>query len=56
MRWRTAGVDMTRPRVEEYSRRYLKKLVRAAVMRDCVGARLVKIGSAYVLRSMVGIT
>ena len=31
-------------RVEEYSRSYLLKLVRAAVVRDCVVARLVEIG------------
>ena len=35
---------MTRLSVEEYGRRYLLKLVRAAVLRDYVGARLVKIG------------
>ena len=47
---------MTRLRVEEYSRRYLLNLVRAAVVRDCVGARLVKIGQVLGSRSMVRIT
>ena len=54
--WRAAGGDMTRLRVEECGRRYLLKLVRAAVVRDCVGARLVKIGHVLGSRSMVRIT
>ena len=35
---------MTRLSVEEYGRNYLLKLVSAAVLRDYVGAWLVKIG------------
>ena len=54
--WRTADGALTRLSVEEYGRRYLLKLVRAAVVRDCVGARLVKIGNVLGLRSVVGIT
>ena len=45
--WRAAVGDMTRLRVEKCGRRYLLKLVRAAVVRDCVGARLVEIGRTY---------
>ena len=47
---------MTRLRIEECGRRYLLKLVRTAVVRDCVGARLVTIGHVLRSRSMVGIT
>ena len=54
--WHAAGGDMTRLSIEEYGRRYLLKLVRAAVVRDCVGALLVKIGHILGSRSMVGIT
>ena len=43
LRWRRAGGDMTSLSVEKYGRRYLLKLVRAAVVWDCVGARLVEI-------------
>ena len=39
LRWRAAGGDMTRLRVEEYGRRYLLKMVSAAVVPDCVGSR-----------------
>ena len=45
MGWRTAGGDMRRLSFEEYSKRcLLKLLVRAAVVRDCVVARLVEQG------------
>ena len=56
VRWRTADGALTRLRVEEYDRRYLMNLVRAAVVWDCVGARLVKIGHVLGSRSMIGIT
>ena len=42
MRWRTAVEGTTRLRVEEYVRRYLLELVRAFVMRECVGAQLME--------------
>ena len=47
---------MTRLRVEEYCRRYLLKLVRSAVVRDCLGARLVRIRHVLGSMSMVGTT
>ena len=56
VRWRTADGALTRLRVDEYGRRYLLNLVRATVVRDCVGARLVKIGHVLGLRGKVGIT
>ena len=47
---------MTRLRVEEYCRKHLLKLVRSAVVRDCVGARLVRMRHVLGSRSMVGST
>ena len=43
LRRRAAGGDRTVLRVEEYGWNYLTELARAAVMWDCVGARLVEI-------------
>ena len=54
MRWRTAGGDKTRLRVEEYGRRYLLELVRAAVVQECVVAQLVEQGQISVSRIIVG--
>ena len=46
---------MTRLSFEEYGRRcLLKLLVRAAVVRDCVVARLVEQGQVCVSRGIVG--
>ena len=42
LRWRTAVEDTTRVSVEEYVRRYLLELTRAAVMWECVGAQLME--------------
>ena len=43
MGWRTAGGDMTRLRVEEYSKIYLMELARAAMICECVDTQLVEI-------------
>ena len=44
VRRRTADGALTRLSVVERGRKLLLELARAAVVRDCVGARLVKIG------------
>ena len=41
--WSTADVALTRFSVKDYDRQYLRELQRAAVVYECVGARLVEI-------------
>ena len=43
VRWRAIVEDTTRLRVEEYGKKYLIELSRAAVSCECVGPQLVEI-------------
>ena len=43
MRWRTADRAMTQQIVNEVSRRHLLELATAAVVMECIGARLMKL-------------
>ena len=43
VRWRTADGDKTRLSFEKYGSKYLLELASAAVVRDCVGDRIVEL-------------
>ena len=43
VRWSTADGDKTRLSFEKYGRKYLLELASAAVVRDCVGDRMVEL-------------
>ena len=43
VRWRTADGDKTRLSFEKHGRKYVLQLASAAVVRDCVGDRIVEL-------------
>ena len=54
MRWRTAEGALTRPSVNEVSRRHLLELAMAAEVRECIGARLLEYWHVQLSKRSIG--